>query len=251
MSTIEQIAQTLILEGGITATDNSQVIEIIFDNIMRHTINGHNNITNHYVEDGIAIQDTTTVDPLTLTVQGWMGDLVYQANPLFGKILKWLVQTAKIPIIGGIVATNLSSPLILINAIFERVRGILTTIQTLNTKTVNNKTVNAILGKVTGISGTRVVSGYNLPFITFDEEKKLGYQAAVLENLRSSRLPVDVSLPRIGVFHNMYVEDYELDQDKSYYQAKVTIVFKQVRTTQTILTRLSNDTVTHREAESR
>lgn len=237
MADIQEAAKTLVLQGGIVNTNMNSALEIIFDNIMRHTIHGHNNITNHYVEDGIAIQDTTTVDPLTITVQGWMADLVYKINPIYSTVMSWVVQTAKIPIIGGIVATELANPVIIVNAIYERVRNAVESILTLK-------------DKFTGTSRQKATSGYSLPFITFDEDMKLGYQTAVLENLRVSRLPVDISLPRIGVFHNMYVEDYEWDQDKAYYQAKISITFKQIRTTQTILTRVSNDSVTHKEAEA-
>lgn len=237
MTDVQEVAKTLVLQGGIVNTDMSSALEIIFDNITRHTIRGHNNITNHYVEDGIAIQDTTTVDPLTITIQGWMADLVYKINPIYSTIMSWVVQAAKIPIIGGIMATELANPVIIVNAIYERVRNAVESILTLR-------------DKFTGTSRQKATSGYNLPFITFDEDMKLGYQTAVLENLRASRLPVDISLPRIGVFHNMYVEDYEWDQDKAYYQAKISITFKQIRTTQTILTRVSNDSVTHKEAEA-
>ena len=237
MTDVQEASKVIVLEGGVSKSNTDNALEIIFDNIMRHTIHGHNNITNHYVEDGSAIQDTTTVDPLTITVQGWMADLVYKINPLYSSVLGWVVQTAKIPIIGGIVATELSSPVIIVNAIYERVRNAVESILTLR-------------DKFTGTSRQKATSGYSLPFITFDEEMKLGYQTAVLENLRVSRLPVNISLPRIGVFHDMYIEDYEWDQDKAYYQAKITITFKQIRTAKVVSTKIKSTVVEHNEKET-
>lgn len=238
MADVQEASKTIVLQGGISVSNTSNAVEIIFDNITRHTIRGHNNITNHYIEDGVAIQDTTTVDPLTVTVQGWMADLVYKVNPLYSSVMGWVVQTAKIPIIGGIVATELANPVIIVNAIYERVRSAVESILTLR-------------DKFTGTSRQKATSGYNLPFITFDEEMKLGYQTAVLENLRASRLPVDISLPRIGVFHDMYVEDYEWDQDKAYYQAKISITFKQIRTAKIVTTKIKSTVVEQNEAETK
>ena len=235
---VQTVAKQIVLEGIAEATNMDKALDIIFDNYIRHTIRGHNNITNYYVEDGTAIQDTSTVDPLTVTVQGWMADLVYSMDPRIEKILTYIVQSANIPILGGFISTGLTSVLYVVNLIYEQVLSLIETY----------KKYSQLLK---GTQGAKANSGYKLPFITFDENKKLGYQTAVLENLRVARLPVDVVLPRIGVFHNMYVEDYEWDQDKAYYQAKITITFKQLRTTETILTKLSNATVTHREAESR
>lgn len=237
MVNVEEVAQAIVLEAQAQMTNADVALDIIFDNIMRHTITGHNHITDHYVENGTPIEDTSSVGPLIITVQGWMADLTYSMNPVARKILQYLVQTANVPIIGGIAATRLSSVLFIINAIYERVKNVISTIEN----------INALFGNG---GNSKRQSGYNLPFITFDEDKKLGYQLAVLEGLRTSRLPINLSLPRIGVFHNLYVEDYDWEQDKSYYQAKITLTLKQLRTTEVVLTRLSNSTVTQREAES-
>lgn len=217
-------------------------LEVILDNIMRHTITGDNNITTHYVESGTNISDVTTTNPLTITVQGWMADICYSMNPVFQWVLTQIVQTANVPIIGGFVATKLSSVLFLVNLIYERVRKLLEWY---------NSTHELFGTPRIGEEIARPPSGYNDSLIEFDENMKLGYQLAALEATRISRTPMSLTIPRIGTFHNMCLKNYEWDQDKSYYQAKVTITFQQVRFTRTVLTRLVNGTVKERESEGK
>lgn len=216
-----------------TSDARSDILETILQNVLRHTITGNNNITTHYVEEGIHYEDVSTTDPLSLTVQGWMAELFYNNHALYRKALAYIVQTAHLPVIGGFVATYLSDVAFIVNFIYERVRNLLALYDEYIKRNQHDKNQ----------------SGYDDNLITFDESKRLGFQLACLENLRISRLPISISIPRVGVFHEMMLKNYEWDQDKSYYQAKVTLTFQQIRRTQTILTRISNGTVTMREAE--
>lgn len=210
-------------------------LEIILQNIMRHKIIGSNNITTHYTESGTDIQDVTTTNPLTIEVEGWMADLAYSMNPVFQWLLTQVVQTANVPVVGGIVATELSTIVYIVNLIYEYVRSMIE---------LYNKYIKQEVEVVPK-------SGYDDSLIDFQEDKRLGYQLAVLENMRLTRLPISLTIPRVGTFHNMCLANYDWDQTKSYYQAKVTITFQQVRETRTVLTRLVNSTVKERESEGK
>lgn len=219
--------------GAEVSDARSDILEMILQNIIRHTLTGNNNITTHYVEDGTHYEDVTTTDPLVLNIQGWMAELFYYNHELYRRVMVYIAQTAHLPVIGGFVATYLGDVAYIVNFIYERVRNLIKLYDEYIKQNKHDKNV----------------SGYDDDLITFDESKRLGFQLACLENLRISRLPISISIPRVGVFHSMMLKNYEWDQDKSYYQAKVTMSFQQVRRTQTILTKLSNGTVTTREAE--
>ena len=210
-------------------------LEMILQNIMRHTITGDNNITTHYVESGTDIQDVTTTNPLTITVEGWMADLAYSMSPIFQWLLTKVVQTAHVPVIGGFVSTELSSIVYIVNLLYEQVRSLLDLYNIY----------------IAGNTNTTLKSGYDDNLITFQEDLRLGHQLAILENMRLSRLPISLTIPRVGTFHNMCLQHYDWDQTKSYYQAKVVITFQQIRETRTVLTRLVNGTVKERESEGK
>lgn len=210
-------------------------LEVILQNIMRHKIRGDNNITTHYIESGTDIQDVSTTNPLTIEVQGWMADIAYSMNPVFQWILTQVVQTAHVPVIGGIIATELTSITYIVNLIYEQVRDLIANY---------NKYISKEIKATTK-------SGYDDSLIDFQEDMRLGYQLAVLENMRLTRLPISLTIPRVGTFHNMCLQHYDWDQTKSYYQANVTITFQQIRPTRTILTRLVNGTVKERESEGK
>ena len=207
------------------------VVETVFQTVLRHTITGNNNITTHYVENGINYEDVSTTDPLTITIQGWMAELFYKQSTLVRRALVMIAQTANIPIIGGFIATELSSIAFIVNSIYERLKALFETLEHY------------------ALQDWAQESGYEGDLITFDESKRLGFQLAVLEGLRQARTPIDIALPRVGVFHNMMLKNYEWDQDKSYYQAKITLTFQQIRNAYTLRTPIKDSTVSIREAE--
>lgn len=236
---VKQIYKHIIDEQS----TQDHTLEVILQNIMRHRITGENNITTHYIESGTDIQDVTTTNPLTIEVEGWMADIAYSMHPVFQWLLAKIVQTANVPIIGGFVATRLTSITFVINLLYEQIRYFLDWY---------NKYFNRLNDETTVPPWkTHPKSSYDDPLITFEEDKKLGYQLSLLEDLRLTRLPISLTIPRVGTFHNMVLKNYVWDQDKSYYQAKMTLVFQQVRTTRTVLTRLVNGTVKERESEGK
>ena len=225
--------QVAPLLGGIEQNEifYPDVVETVFQNVLRHTITGNNNITTHYVENGINYEDVTTTDPLTVTIEGWMAELFYHTAPIFRRVMELVVQTSHIPLVGGFISTELSSIAYILSFVYDRLR-----------------TAVDIFQKY-ALANWSEESGYDDTLIEFDESKRLGYQLAVLEGLRQRRLPINMTIPRVGTFYNMLLKNYEWDQDKSYYQAKITLTFRQARNTSTLLAEIKNDIVATREAE--
>lgn len=71
---------TKTLTGGIevSAQDSDEdKLNLYFDIVNEHSINVQNQITDNYLENNTAVQDNIAHSPLTITVNGLIGELVY------------------------------------------------------------------------------------------------------------------------------------------------------------------------------
>lgn len=76
--------QTKLLEGNISVVSQdtmSDNIHLYFDIINEHSITIQNQITDNWLENNTAIQDHIAHSPITVTVSGLIGELIYVPPP--------------------------------------------------------------------------------------------------------------------------------------------------------------------------
>lgn len=100
---------TLVLAGGVTVSRKADKsirypeqmpdprIALYFDTIEEHTLNIQNQITDNYIENNTSIQDHIAHAPITISMRGLIGEVVYKPpmtalNKIIGKIDTPLAQ---------------------------------------------------------------------------------------------------------------------------------------------------------------
>lgn len=87
------VQENTIQNGAIVKTDKDTTpitLEVYFDIIQEHSISLQNQITDNYIENNTAIQDHIAKSPLTITLRGMVGELVYKPPTFYNKIKKGL-----------------------------------------------------------------------------------------------------------------------------------------------------------------
>lgn len=81
---------TLVLAGGVTVSRKADKsirypeqmpdprIALYFDTIEEHTLNIQNQITDNYIENNTSIQDHIAHAPITISMRGLIGEVVYK-----------------------------------------------------------------------------------------------------------------------------------------------------------------------------
>lgn len=73
------VQETIKLEGGIVFAQEEEYVAnwLFFDTVTEHLINIQNGVTDNYLENNTAVQDCIAQNPITASVRGISGELVY------------------------------------------------------------------------------------------------------------------------------------------------------------------------------
>lgn len=197
------MTQQLTFKASITYTAklNNQVktIDVLFDIIESDAISIQADITDHYVEDNTAVQDTMALKPIEITLKGFVAEKVYERS---------LMITDEIE--------NAFSKIAPISALIPPISSYATVV------------VNA--SRYVESSINRYINSFKNIKDIFNKNKtpQVSKQMAVAQNLlnlRNSRTLVTVKTP-YGTFDNMLVLDAQMEQGDNTTVSDLTVILK-------------------------
>lgn len=206
------MTQSLVLQSSITYTVNLnnevKTIDVIFDIIESDAISIQADITDHYVEDNTAVQDTMALKPIEITLRGFVAEKVYERS---------LMITGEIE--------NAFSKINPISALIPQISN------------YANVVVNA--SRYVESSINRYINNFKSIKDIFNKNKtpQVSKQMAVAQNLlnlRNSRTLVTVKTP-FGTFDNMLILDAQMEQGDNTTVSDLSVTLKQYNSVTTQL----------------
>lgn len=234
---------------------------LFFQTVTDDTINFQSQMTDNWVENNTAIHDHIAISPVTITMRGLVGELVYtsadaeldyerelaQANAVNAK------DTTILQFDNYFKQTDIDGKLTAISAFIPEVSNVTQLAQNMwnrheasarkakrifNTLTGQNKqTLNSKMTAYSGLSS-------NL------RESKLKELCETLKNYWLNRKSLIANTP-FGDFDNMYITSVSLHQGNENFIGEIDITLKQLRFTQTLTTEADKDVLAKYNAYAR
>lgn len=241
-------------KSSITIQQNSNKLQLItyfFDTVSDDNVNCTSNITDNWVENNTAIQDHIALSPITVSLKGLCGELVYEVEQAEIDYATELAQAEwrnSIPIEianfgewGSI--DDVDGKLSAIGSFIPQVSNITQKAQNLwNLHQISQKRATKIANILTGKSQRglsaqmNAYSGANTN-ITQKRLKQIGND---LKICWESRKPFIVNTP-FGDFDNMYIQSIALHQGNELYIGDIDITLKQIRYANTLTTKADKE----------
>lgn len=236
--TEQQTTEGVMLYGGIeNEPDNN--IGIYFDVITNHSINISNNITDNYLENNTAIQDTIAHAPIECTLNGMISELVYVPSTNNTRFLRRVYDA-------------LNSEKIDLKKIAQKDYNLSDAYKDY-VRTDKLSTIGQLLPPVdnyTQLAKNAVVyieesiNRYNKIYKNLtrnvNEKTKLEKVYDVLLDLRDTNTPLIVTTP-FATLYNMQIQNIELNQANENHIATISISLKQVNYTDIEITEADQD----------
>ena len=162
-------------------------------------------ITTHYMEDNTARQDHWAIAPITYTLSGLVGELIYTPPKQWANFVQKNV-------------INYLAPLGILSPSFDSyTQSAINTVQAVEAS-VNRyrQIISQAVNNIRGSGNTNIV------------KNNQGRILEWLENLRNNRQLVDVVTP-YGRYYNLAISDILADQQDTKYQSNLEIQFVQWR----------------------
>lgn len=234
-NTNETAQGKLILEGSVSSY-NDDVRALFFNTVTDDSLSFNSQITDNWLENNTSIQDHITLSPVTITMKGLIGEVVYTPQAAFADYNNIYTNN-----FGGELLNNyLLGKLNTVSSFFPSVSNI------------TQKAINKInlkddaISKVLSIANTSLNQpGYN------SLAQKLDNYAGITSNIRQerqkqiiellkhywlNRMPFKAIVPW-GEYDNMFIESVNINQGNINYASEISITLKQVRYAQTIYTK--------------
>lgn len=220
INTIKDKIKNKTLTGGIAVTSEDETTSneagFYFDVITEHSVNIENNITDNYLENNTAIQDTIAHAPITVTLSGLIGELVYvpstNNNRFLNKFYKLLNEESKNAIRDYAVTNKLST----IGQLLPPVDNI--------TQLAKNSVVYV----------EDTIDRYKKIYKNFtrnmNDYGRLQEVYLKLIKLRKLNTAFVVMTP-FDCFYNMYIQNISLSQANENHIANISITFKELNFT--------------------
>lgn len=204
LDTLKKNLQNHIMEYIITSDLPEGTVDLKLDIIGEETVSFSSDVTDHYVESNIAYQDQISLKPMTYSINGEVGELVwYQRDALS--------QTV------GQVAQRLEG---IISFLPTRSRAFTQMKKTVMKAAQWVDTASNIISRISNMAGDNPLNLTNQQQAFF-----------VLTQIRENRYPVTVKTPW-GILKNYVLMDCKMTQPKDTKDKSiVNIVFKELRTT--------------------
>lgn len=225
----------LILEGGVSSYSDD-VRALFFNTVTDDSLSFNSQITDNWLENNTSIQDHITLSPVTITMKGLIGEVVYTPQTAFTDY-------------NNIYSNNFGDELL-----NNYLLGKLNTVSSFfpSVSNITQKAINKInlkdgaISKVLSIANTSLNQpGYN------SLAQKLDNYAGIISNIRQerqkqivellkhywlNRMPFKAVVPW-GEYDNMFIESVNINQANINYASEISITLKQVRYAKTIYTK--------------
>ena len=182
---------------------------LIFSTIESHSLNVQSNITDYWLEDRTAIQDSIGLQPLQMTLSGLVADLEYNneslwTNSILGKINK--ISQEKL-------GFNLTNKLSALTSLIPQVDNYTQTAKSAIKQV--EEVWNNLKGKINKFAGNKTIT---------NQQKQVEW----LLKAWNAKLALKVTTP-FAVFDNMYILSAPIVQENTNTVTKLQVTLKQLR----------------------
>lgn len=250
----DQTSEFFKAKSAITIQENSnkfQTITLFFDFVSDETVSCSSNITDNWVENNTAIQDHIALSPITVSLKGFCGELVYEAKQADLDYQSELTQAemrnalpleiANFGEYGSIY--DIDGKLSTIGAYFPSVSNITQKAQNIwNLHQASSKKASRISNLLNGKRLRTLNSQMNAysGISSNITQKKLKEIGESLKLAWESRKSFIVETP-FGIYENMYIQSITLHQGNDLYVGDIDITLKQIRFAETITTKADKE----------
>ena len=218
---------------------------LFFNTVTDDTINFQSNITDNWVENNTAIQDHIAISPVSITMRGLIGELVYTSEQAYKDYERALAQANAINSEDSVLASfgdfftlKDDGKLTAISAYFPEVSNITQRAQNMwNMHEAASKKAQRIGNILTGQAKNNLSSKMNA-YSGLNSNLQQSELKRICEEIKEywiNRKSFTVNTP-FGDFENMYIVSVSLHQGNENFIGEVDITLKQLRFTQTITT---------------
>lgn len=233
------------LQGGVIATQDSTLpVETLyyFDIVNTHSLSLNNQITDNWVENNTAVHDHIAQQPLTITLSGLRGEVVYSYNEQEAEEQLQEARTYALKY-NQMAYTGLNfENKFLDNEAFKVVSDKLTTITSIIPSTSNITQLAKNVYDYANASFNRYKSAYEKLFNRTSAEEKQSLLSNIQEPddtklkelyrnfnaMRMQNMALTVSTPYED-FYGMYIQSLTLRQDNENYISDIELTLKQLR----------------------
>lgn len=246
------IDNTGVLSGGVLVQEIANApdknVALYFDTILTHSVNLESNITDNWLENNSVINDCIALPPLTVTLEGLAGELVYSpANYKDFLTDFWNKTNAELTEeylkSQGLEYQILDklSPISSIYPPFDNVTQTAINIKNAVMSNVNRyKVIYNRFTKKTNQAQNPSGMAVNTPNGIVPTRLQMVYEN--LSSLRISRSALTVITP-YATFENMYIQSITLTQDNLNYITDISVTLKQLSFSEVKTTKADSDTV--------
>lgn len=230
--------------------DKNLVRYLFFQTVTDDNVTFQSQITDNWVENNTAIHDHIAISPVTISMKGLIGELVYTSEQAELDYEKELAQANAINSqdvvlaqFGNNALTDIGGKLTAISAYFPEVSNITQQAQNMwNRHEASARKANRIAKILTGQNKQTLKSKMNSysglsSNVRHSKLKEIGES---LKDYWINRKSLTANTP-FGDFENMYITSVTLHQGNENFIGEIDITLKQLRFTQTLTTSADKD----------
>lgn len=196
-------------------------ISLVFSTIESHNLNIQSNITDYWLEDMTAVQDSIGLQPIQLQLSGLVGEIEYTDGTSWGDNLIGKINQLSQEKLGYTLTNKLGAITSLVPQMdnyTQLAKNALSQVENVY-KNVKGK-INKFFGNKTELKQTQ--------------------RAKWLLDVWKNKTALKVTTP-FGVFHDMYILSSPVVQEQTNTVSKITVTLKQLRFADSSMTQTSND----------
>ena len=187
-------------------------IVFVFSSIRSHRVQLSSQITDYWLENNTAIQDTISIQPVMITLEGLVGEVVFKAPYKIWDLITNKLQGLSRSTLGFELTNKLTS----VSSLVPKVD---------NYTQLAKNAVNYI-----EVATERYIKAWNAlnPGEFTENDSRTNQQRAfeTICNYWLYKTPLNVSTP-YGTFSNMYIQNADFVQDESETVSNISITLKQ------------------------
>lgn len=226
LNTIKDKISNKTLSGALAVTANADnlnnKIAFYFDVINEHSINIENNITDNYLENNTAIQDAIAHAPITITLSGLIGELVYIPSTnnerFLNRVYNFINKDKQGDYLNNYVVTDKLSA---IGQLFPPVDNL------------TQLAKNAVVYVEDTIGRHKKI--YDNITRNIKEKTRLQQVYKDLKDIRDLNIELIVVTP-FGSFAGMYIQNINFSQSNENHIANISVTLKELNFTDIIVT---------------
>ena len=217
---IKKQTETTLTGSVVTTAKNDSISHeaaFYFDVITEHSINIENSITDNFLENNTAIQDSIAHSPVTITLSGLVGELVYVPSTNNGRFLNKFYNFLNTDKAGGIRNYIVTDKLSVIGQLLPPVDNI------------TQLAKNAVVYVEDSIARyKKIYDNFNR---NINDKTKLQDVFTKLKLLRDNNTEMLVATP-FATFDNMYIQNINFTQGNEDHVGNISLTLKQLNFTE-------------------